>query len=143
MVNDYSAASLAEMRSVAQSIMAQISAPLTIGLSGPLGAGKTTFVKFLVKAFGGDEKEVSSPTFVLQQRYQTPSLLIDHWDLYRIDRVPDELREANDLGMVRLIEWGEKLLSFPTELDIVIDIDFAPELGPEGRRVQIKGLEGG
>ena len=80
-----------------------------VALSGPLGAGKTTFVRAVVGArVGGDP--VSSPTFTFWHRYagRPP---IDHLDLYRVDD-PAELTE---LGLedafagesIVLVEWWE------------------------------------
>src|ERR1700675_2356507 len=55
-----------------------------IALSGPLGAGKTTFARALVTRLGG-EGEVPSPTFALMQRYETRRLTITHCDFYRLE----------------------------------------------------------
>ena len=55
-----------------------------IALSGPLGAGKTTFARALVTRLGG-EGEVPSPTFALMQRYETPHLTLTHCDFYRLE----------------------------------------------------------
>lgn len=78
-----------------------------VGLSGPLGAGKTTFVKAAVKERLGSDP-VSSPTFTFWHRYAgTPP--IDHLDLYRVDD-PAELtelglEEAFDGESIVLVEW--------------------------------------
>ena len=56
-------------------------------LEGPLGAGKTTLVRGLVGALGGDPAEVCSPTFVLLECYgvDAPGLVrVHHADLYRL-----------------------------------------------------------
>lgn len=76
-------------------------------LEGPLGAGKTTFVKAVVKERLGSDP-VSSPTFTFWHRYGgTPP--IDHLDLYRVDD-PAEITElgledAFDGSSVVLVEW--------------------------------------
>lgn len=88
-----------------------------VALSGTLGAGKTTFVQFLVAALSKTPVEVTSPTFTLLSTY--PVTLADgtscdlhHYDLYRIDQ-PGALTE---LGMeeafeqLAVIEWPEKLV---------------------------------
>lgn len=79
-----------------------------VGLSGPLGSGKTTFVRAVVQALGGGE--ATSPTFTFWHRYAaTPP--IDHLDLYRVD----DPREIVELGLeeafggdsIALVEWWE------------------------------------
>ena len=78
-----------------------------IGLTGPLGAGKTTFVRALVRALHGED-QTSSPTFTFWHRY-LGSPPVDHLDLYRIDD-PAELtelglEEAFDGTSIALVEW--------------------------------------
>jgi len=78
-----------------------------VGLTGPLGAGKTTFVRALVRALHGED-QTSSPTFTFWHRYAgVPP--VDHLDLYRIDD-PVELTElgldeAFDGSSIVLVEW--------------------------------------
>jgi tRNA threonylcarbamoyl adenosine modification protein YjeE len=78
-----------------------------IGLSGPLGAGKTTFVRAAVRALHGNDP-TTSPTFTFWHRYAgTPP--IDHLDFYRIER-PEELDElgldeAFDGSSIVFVEW--------------------------------------
>ncbi len=80
-----------------------------VGLSGPLGSGKTTFVRAVVRERLGTDP-TSSPTFVFWHRYagEPP---IDHMDLYRIDD-PAEIAElgledAFDGTSIALVEWWE------------------------------------
>ncbi len=79
-------------------------------MRGPLGAGKTTFVRAVVHELHGSDEAVSSPTFVFRQRYEgVPP--IEHVDLYRVER-PGELADLalDDVfepSAVVLIEWPE------------------------------------
>ncbi len=86
-------------------------------LEGPLGAGKTTLVRGLVAALGGDPAEVCSPTFVLLETYEVAWSAIrrlHHADLYRLrgqaaapwDEVG--LGDAlDDPDAVTAVEWPE------------------------------------
>lgn len=69
-----------------------------LALVGDLGAGKTTFVKYLVDALGGDIDAVTSPTFSLIDEHALPTGLFVHADLYR-------LADAQELQMTGLLEY--------------------------------------
>ena len=81
-------------------------------LTGPLGAGKSTLARALIRALTTPDEEVPSPTFTLVQFYETAAFPLAHFDLYRLSD-PDEvyeigLDEALD-GGVALIEWPQRL----------------------------------
>lgn len=82
-------------------------------LSGPLGAGKTIFVRGLAQGYGIDDQLVSSPSFGFVNEYpgQTP---LYHFDLYRLRDIVElyEIGWDEYLGRdgVTVIEWGEKAL---------------------------------
>ena len=82
-----------------------------IGLSGPLGAGKTTLVRLVLRALGVRD-EVPSPTFNLVLTYPSRIGEIWHFDLFRIENA----EEVYELGVeeafseaVSLIEWPERM----------------------------------
>jgi len=87
-------------------------------LEGPLGAGKTTLVRGLVTALGGDPSEVCSPTFVLLESYAVRAsgiAMVHHADLYRLRGRPtapwDEVGLGDvleDPAAVTAVEWPEK-----------------------------------
>jgi tRNA threonylcarbamoyladenosine biosynthesis protein TsaE len=117
-------------------------------LSGPLGAGKSTLARALVRALTTPREDVPSPTFTLVQFYEGDRLKIAHFDLYRLTD-PDEayeigLDEALDEGAA-VIEWPERLAGRlpPDRLDVEIAIEGAgraARLTPhgvwEGRQVE-------
>ncbi len=96
-------------------------------LFGPLGAGKSTLARGLVRALTRPDQDVPSPTFTLIQTYQGPDFPVAHFDLYRLKR-PEEafeigLDEALDLGAV-VVEWSERLGDAlpPDRLDVRLEI---------------------
>lgn len=102
--------SLGDTEKLAKKIASLLKAGDVIELIGDLGAGKTTFAKFLIRHLVGEDTEVTSPTFNIVQLYDARGFTIWHFDLYRL-KSPHELfeiglDEALDLG-VSLIEWPE------------------------------------
>ena len=83
-------------------------------LSGNLGVGKTTFIKYVINFLQKLNKhkisEVTSPTFTVINEYQIKKILIKHYDLYRIKNK----KELNNLGIqesikdqITFVEWPE------------------------------------
>ena len=96
-------------------------------LHGNLGAGKTTWVKYLVSHLGGDARQVDSPTFSIVNTYEVNGTQIHHFDLYRLE----SLEEIEDIGFMEyidsgnlcIIEWPEKIAEFlPTEDVLTLNI---------------------
>jgi len=87
-------------------------------LDGPLGAGKTVFVKGLAAGLNVDPDEVTSPSFTLVNPY-SGRLPLFHIDLYRLDAGASaahavDLEELlTDEHAVIVIEWAERLGKYP------------------------------
>lgn len=110
----------ADTERFAQEIAPQISGGKTIALNGPLGAGKTTFVRYLLVALDSNSV-VSSPTFVLCHEYLLPKgTRVEHWDLYRLANLPEEFSEPPPQDTIRLVEWAEKFPEFSSMVDLFI-----------------------
>ena len=110
-----------------------------IGLSGALGAGKTTFARFFIVARGGAE-EVPSPTFSLVQIYPLAGASVWHIDLYRLQRAEEAfelgIEDAFDDG-ISLIEWPERMVAhLPADW---LEIAFSWGEEPTARRVSLRG----
>jgi tRNA threonylcarbamoyladenosine biosynthesis protein TsaE len=117
-----------------------------IALTVPLGAGKTTLARGLIRAFVGADVEVPSPTFTLLQTYSSDAryhysapvagipLYLFHFDLYRL-KLSDEVWELGweDIKSgIALVEWPDKAgENLPDDrLDIHLSFE------GEGRMVQ-------
>jgi tRNA threonylcarbamoyladenosine biosynthesis protein TsaE len=101
--------------SVSRFLTQNPSAHLNIALEGDLGAGKTTFARYLIQGMGHEGK-VKSPTYTLCEPYplniEKHSFIAHHFDLYRM-KDPLEWQEAGfgeyfDVPGFCLIEWPEK-----------------------------------
>lgn len=98
-------------------------------LSGPLGSGKTAFVRGVCAGLGVTTP-VTSPSFIIVNEYPG-RLPVYHWDLYRLNSL-DEVRR---LGIeecfasegVCLVEWAEKILSLLPERRWEIHFSIAGE----------------
>jgi tRNA threonylcarbamoyladenosine biosynthesis protein TsaE len=82
-----------------------------IALDGPLGAGKTTFVRHLLRALGVAGR-IKSPTYAVLEPYEVDGRAVSHFDFYRFA----DAREWDDAGFrdifaapgLKLAEWPDK-----------------------------------
>lgn len=97
----------------------QLAGGETLLLSGPLGAGKTVFVKGLATGLGLDPAEVSSPSFTLVNSYADGRLPLHHIDLYRLAEGASSAHAVDleelltDESAVVVIEWAERMGRYP------------------------------
>lgn len=125
-----------ETMAIGREMGATLGPGAVIRLSGPLGAGKTAFVRGLAEGLGCDAAAVSSPTFAIMQEYRG-RLVLQHVDLYRLTPV-----EVDDLGLdelsqgaVMAVEWPDRWTAAP---EGTIDVSIEPT-GHESRRLTIEG----
>jgi tRNA threonylcarbamoyladenosine biosynthesis protein TsaE len=138
---EFETASEAATIALGQRIGSLLRAGDVILLEGDLGAGKTRFVRGLVRGMGHDERLVSSPTYVLAHEYATnpasPALI--HVDAYRV-RSDDEL---DGLGLDRafaggaaiVVEWASRLGAALGDGTLNIEIE---HLGGEQRSMTFR-----
>jgi tRNA threonylcarbamoyladenosine biosynthesis protein TsaE len=92
---------------------------------GDLGAGKTSFVREVIKALIPDIGKVQSPTFNLLQIYNTENFPIYHYDLYRL-KSKEELEE---LGIHEALTTAFTLVEWP---------DLIEDLKPQNQLIKVK-----
>ena len=116
-------------------------------LSGPLGAGKTTFTQGVGRGLGVHER-VTSPTFTIVRQHECVNELgittLHHADVYRVG----SLGEVDDLALgelveesaVAVVEWGE--IASPLFGRDVISVSFDIDES-EGRTIEVDGALAG
>lgn len=104
---------LADLPTVAESLISAFGSHKVLAFSGPMGAGKTTLIKAICEKLGVKET-ISSPTFSIVNEYHTADgKKIFHFDFYRIK----DINEAYDMGYEEyfyseaycFIEWPEMI----------------------------------
>jgi len=118
-----------------------------IELHGPLGAGKTTFVRHLLHALGVPGR-IKSPTYTVMEPYETTladdsaPLAVYHFDFYRFDD-PQEWEDAGFRDVfagpgLKLAEWPQKAEALLPEADLQLMIEpLDSAAGGDTRRVTL------
>ena len=101
-----------------------------IELQGDLGAGKTTFVRHLLKSLGV-EGRIKSPTYAVVEPYTLPEMNIWHFDFYRFND-PREWEEAGFRDIfasagLKLVEWPEKAGPHLPQPDLLLRLEVLPD----------------
>jgi len=111
-----------------------------VELRGELGAGKTTFVRHLLRALGVHGR-IKSPTYTVLEPYSLPGLEISHFDFYRFA----DPREWQDAGFrevfaapgLKLAEWPQKAEPMLPQPDLRMHIEVIDE---SRRQVTLQAL---
>ncbi|EKD42329.1 MAG: hypothetical protein ACD_73C00200G0002 [uncultured bacterium] len=119
---------LNSLQELAHELALEIKAGDKIGLIGPLGSGKTTFVQFLFEALGGNPNyQVTSPTFNLVNEYLTSKGSLLHVDLYRLQNIHEwdslDLDSKSD-GKIIVIEWANKFTELKSYFNIILTFNY-------------------
>jgi tRNA threonylcarbamoyladenosine biosynthesis protein TsaE len=102
----------ADTEALAAAVATQLRPGDAVLLEGPLGAGKTTFARALIRAAcAAPMMDVPSPSYTLVQTYEAGRLRIHHFDLWRLEG-PDSLADLgwdDALADVVIVEWPDRL----------------------------------
>lgn len=126
MIKQYEIENEAGLANFAQNFSQCLKPGMMVYLQGDLGAGKTTLVRYVLRALG-HQGAVKSPTFTLVEPYELQNYSVYHFDLYRIAE-PDELdfiglRDYITENSLCLIEWPERAKGYLPPADITCYIE--------------------
>lgn len=135
---DFHTTSPEETEKVGEKCAAFWTSPAAVALVGPLGSGKTTFTRGVLRGKGGDEDLARSPSFTLLNQYENTTPRLIHADLYRAEGIEAQetigLEEYFDRALV-IVEWGSRWkLGWPRE---IYTVKFAYE-GQAGRQIIVR-----
>jgi tRNA threonylcarbamoyladenosine biosynthesis protein TsaE len=130
--------SVEDTEAVAAALAGTLRGGECVALYGDLGAGKTQFVRGLVRGLGASGRAVSSPTFVLLNVYDAGRLTVYHLDAYRVGGADDfeaiGFGELLGEGGVVVVEWAGRVESLlpPGRIEVRIE-----PVGEGTRRIEI------
>jgi tRNA threonylcarbamoyladenosine biosynthesis protein TsaE len=127
----------AETIAAGRDLGSQLMPGAVVLLQGPLGAGKTAFVRGLAIGLGVEGDDVSSPTFTIVQEYRG-RVTLQHVDLYRLGpaEVDDLALEDLMAGAVMAVEWPDRWREASAD---AIAVRIQP-LGGDRRQIEVEPL---
>ena len=123
-----------ELENLAKKISLSLGDNRLVYLTGELGAGKTTFTRGMLRGLGY-QGLVKSPTFTIVEVYNLAGLVVNHFDLYRLNSSSElfEIGFSDYLSenSLVIIEWADKFELPKPDLDVIISYH------SKGRKVEI------
>jgi len=133
---EYLSNSVEETEAIAGALARSLAGGECIALQGDMGAGKTQFVRGLVRALGANPRHVSSPTYVLLNVYPSGRLTVYHLDAYRVGGADDfeaiGFGELLEQGGVVVVEWPSRVAELLPVATIRVTIE---PVGETSRRI--------
>lgn len=138
--------SIDELEKISQIIYKKLKNCKIITFDGPLGAGKTTMIKYLLHLYGVKD-EIVSPTYTYLNIYENNlGIKFYHFDLYRISNIDDFLIAGfdeyfSDQNGICLIEWPEiiePLIKIKHKKVCQIKFDYSKERDKRIIKISIK-----
>ncbi len=118
----------AALHGVAAALWKVLSGGLVFYFQGPVGAGKTAFIRQVLRS-AGIKGAIRSPTYTLVELYTQSNLYLYHYDLYRFfdpfEWVSSGFDEFFNNASVAFIEWPEKAQGVLPPADILVAMDYA------------------
>lgn len=119
----------AGLEALAATLAGELPTHAVIRLEGPLGAGKTTFVRAFARARGATVA-ATSPTYTIAHRYPGPSGDVWHLDCYRL-RDPESAADLDWEELVSahalLVEWPERAGAWLPPATCTVSLDHVDE----------------
>ena len=128
-----------ELEDIVTSLYEDVKDCPRIFFSGPLGAGKTTLIRALLRRYGVKE-QVTSPTFAYVNRYvSAEGKNLYHFDLYRLQSAADFYNEGfaeylDDPHGRSFVEWPEIIISSTSSEYCLLELDYSGD----GRKLVLK-----
>lgn len=128
---------LAERLAIALNADLREGGSMVIELCGTLGAGKTTFTRYLLRSLG-IQGRIKSPSYAVVETHELPDISVHHFDFYRFND-PQEWEDAGFRDLfgaagLKLVEWPDKAAGLLPTPDLRLIIS---PVGESSRKVSL------
>lgn len=141
---DITVKSIDDLPAAAQKFVSEIGENTVFAFSGPMGAGKTTFINEICRQLGVNNDPTASPTFAIINEYRSDDTaeLIYHMDLYRVETIDEAMdlgiEDYLDCGAICFIEWPQIIDELLPDETVVVEIQPQPD---GSRRISTRPID--